>query len=516
MPLVFFSVLLISSDGMLNQASAEEYDFVAGIHNEITFHFRDGIETVNFPVFSTTADLVSNVGPTFVVEGVVGKSPHLHKALDEAYLYGRSNLTGGASHEFNYRFFDVDVNVVQNGVVLKSFSYKDCEIADHLITTLTDDYESYLASNTGFAIVDSIDFRCSGVYINLEHGHTYSTESASESFTDFGSLPFTLAEDVRTFLTFEFDHGSEKIESVIFTLTSGFDEANNAGPSFQIITAVLPHPLIDDAIGKAQQLSGMKYGFNEDFNVHVEFSNDEETLRGFDFVDCTVSGYGIVTLRDVEEGYTGKRGFATAEVLDVDCSGLDPINPTFDRSSGNFDFSKSNPSSSYNMGMGPHAIATFDFDTNLEVVTFPEFHQDSSLGNSNPTFHLVGVPSVTPLLYDVVDHSLDNPARTTGINSLEKVFNVNLVLVNDGMVVRGFDYDTCHIVNYVVKTEHDLEESFYKGFALTNEFYFECLGYHPYDPIFDALSETPKLNTRSSIDYQAEQRQSWGPGFTRP
>ena len=96
------------------------------------------------------------------------------------------------------------------------------------------------------------------------------------------------------------------------------------------------------------------------------------------------------------------------------------------------------------------------------------------------------------------------------------MFDVNLVLAYGEDVVRGFDYTKCHIVNYVVKTEHDLEESFYKGFVLTNEFYFECMGYHPYDPSFDALSEIPKVNTRSSIDYESEQRQSWGPGFTSP
>ena len=73
-------------------------------------------------------------------------------------------------------------------------------------------------------MVDSIDFRCSGVHTDLKQGHAYNTESASQNFTDHGSLPFALAENVRTFLTFEFDHGSEKIESVIFTLTSGFDE----------------------------------------------------------------------------------------------------------------------------------------------------------------------------------------------------------------------------------------------------------------------------------------------------
>ena len=35
------------------------------------------------------------------------------------------------------------------------------------------------------------------------------------------------------------------------------------GPSFQIITAVLPHPLIDDAIDKSQKLSGLATGYNE-------------------------------------------------------------------------------------------------------------------------------------------------------------------------------------------------------------------------------------------------------------
>ncbi|MCH9657706.1 hypothetical protein K0U27_03240 [archaeon] len=509
-------VTFVSFFGVSDQANAEEYDFVAGIHNEITFHFRDGVETVNFPVFSTTANLISNVGSSFEVEGVVGKNPHLHKALDEAYLYRQSNTSGGASHEYNYRFFDVDVNVVQNENVLKSFFYKDCEIDEYSITTLTDDYESYLASNTGFVIVDSIGFRCGGVHTNLEQGMGYSTQPASENFTDYGSLPFVFAEDVHSFLTFEFDHGSEKIESVIFTLTSGFDETDNASPGFQIITALLPHPLIDDAIGKSQQLSGMKYGYNEDFNVNVEFSNSEGILRGLDFEGCTVSGYGIVTLRDGEEGYTGKRGFATAEILDVDCSGLTPINPEFDGLSSNPDPLMPDVTHNYNMGSGPRVIATFDFDDDVEVVDFPEFHQDSSLGKANPTFHLVGVPRSTPLLYDAVDHSLDNPARSTGINSLEGLFDVNLVLVYGEDVVRGFDYDKCHIVNYTVKTEHDLEESFYRGFALTNEFWFECMGYHPYDPVFDALSETPKVVTHSSIDYQLEQRQTWGPGFTSP
>ena len=498
---------------MVNTANAEEYNFVAGIHNEVTFYFRDGVETVNFPVFSTTSDIVSNIGSSFEVEGVVGDNPYLHMALDEAYRH-RSSVVPG-SFEYDYRYFDVDVNVVQNENVLKSFEYHNCEVLEYDLSTLTDDYESYLASNTGFAIVNTIEFNCSGVQINPDND---DLSSALDSFTDYGSLPFTLAEDVRTFLTFDFDHGSEKIESVIFTLTSGFGETNDAGPSFQIITAVLPHPLIDNAIDKSQKVSGMLSTFNEDFDVLVEFVNSEETLRGLDFQDCIVSGYNIVTLKDNEEGYTGKRGFATAEILDVDCSGLIPINPTFDKIYDNKELELSPMgdvyvTNSYNMGTGPHVIATFDFDTATEIVNFPEFYQHDLLEKANPTFELVGVPGATPLLYDVVDRTRETGPNSSGVTSLVDLFDVTLVLVYGNDVVRGFDYSQCHIVDYVVKTEHDAEESFYKGFALTDEFYFECLGYSPFDPKYDALIDSPSADTESSLDWQEKQRSTWGSNF---
>lgn len=515
--IVIFSTLVIVSQAMIHTVFAEEYDFVAGIHTEVTFHFRDGIETVNFPIFSTTSDIVSNVGSSFEVEGVVGTNPHLHKALDEAYVYRMSTLTGGSSLEYNYRFFDVDANVIQNENILKSFKYKNCEISRYGISTLTDDYESYLRSDAGFAIVNNMEFRCGGVHINLDQNEAV-LDSTPSSFTDYGPLPFALAEDVRTFLTFEFDNGSEKIESVIFTLTSAFNESSDAGPSFQIITAVLPHPLIDNAIDKSQKVSGMESNFNEDFNVYVEFANSEETLRGLDFEDCIVSGYGIATLRDGEEGYTGKRGFATAEILDVDCSGLTPVNPNFDKLSANKNSRSSQMnntymSNSYNMGTGPHVIATFDFDSGTEIIDFPEFHQGNLIARANPSFELVGVPGITPLLYDVADRTRESGPNSSGASLSRELFNVHLVLAYGDDVVRGFDYTKCRITDYVVKTEHDTEESFYKGFALTNEFYFECQGYHPSDPKYDALFEISQANTESSLTWQEKQRSSWGPNF---
>jgi len=78
--IAIFSVIMIASQGMLEPVYGAhafddftaEYDFVAGIHNEVTFKFRNGVETVNFPVFSTTSDIVENIGTSFEVEGVIG------------------------------------------------------------------------------------------------------------------------------------------------------------------------------------------------------------------------------------------------------------------------------------------------------------------------------------------------------------------------------------------------------------------------------------------------------------
>lgn len=490
-----------------------EYDFVAGIHNEVTFKFRNGVEIVNFPVFSTTSDIVNNAGTSFVVEGVIGNSPHLHKALDDAYVYRLAVLSGTGTLDYEHRYFDVDVNVVQNETILKSFEYNKCEISSNNVSTLNDDYESYLASNTGFAVVDSVEFRCSGVHINSDKNSSTPTHMKM-GLTDYGSLPFPLAEDVRTFLTFNFDHGAEKIESVIFTLTAGFDENDNAGANFQIITAVLPHPLIDNAISKSQRISGAHSSFNEDFDVSVEFVNPDTTLRALDFNNCIVSGYDILTLRDKEEGYTGKRGFATAEILDVDCSGLNPINPNFDELSNNKKSLMTPVLHSYDMGTGPHVIATFDFDGGTEVIDFPEFNQGNLISKANPTFNLVGVPGVTPLLYNAVDMAKQSQSKITGTTSSKDLFDVNLALVNGEHTVRVFDYSKCRIVDYVLKTEHDLEESFYFGFALTNEFYFECQGYTPVNAHYGKIFDIPQSSgTESSKDYQAKQRASWGPGF---
>ena len=93
------------------------------------------------------------------------------------------------------------------------------------------------------------------------------------------------------------------------------------------------------------------------------------------------------------------------------------------------------------------------------------------------------------------------------------MFNVHVALVYGDETVRGFNYNKCHIVDYMIKTEHDGEESFYKGFALTNEFSFECQGYHPYDPLYDDMFKITKAKNESSLDRLESQRSTWSPNF---
>jgi hypothetical protein len=81
---------VVSVNGLDNAFAQEDhlYQTTEDIHAIFTFTFKDGVEVKEFPVFKMEDNFVNkNVSPSFSVEGVVGDSPHLHKALDEAFKY---------------------------------------------------------------------------------------------------------------------------------------------------------------------------------------------------------------------------------------------------------------------------------------------------------------------------------------------------------------------------------------------------------------------------------------------
>jgi len=155
-----------------NQIYAEEtkYKMAEDVKATLTFTFVDGVEIHEFPAFSMSSDFVSNDGTFFEVQGVVGNAPHLHNALDDAFKYRLMKTTGGNSFNYDYRFFDVDVDFTRDGESFLQLNYYNCEIFDYKVETLNShDFESYLSSKSGFAIVDTIEFQCGGV--NSENGY---------------------------------------------------------------------------------------------------------------------------------------------------------------------------------------------------------------------------------------------------------------------------------------------------------------------------------------------------------
>ena len=245
-----FAIILFDFTNVYAEENTE-YVMAENVQADFTFTFREGVEIHQFPVFKMTSDFVQNDGTTFEVEGIIGESPYLHKALDEAYKYRLMLLTGASSFEYDYRFFDVDVDLTRDGETIRTLHYYNCEILDYEAVALSsDDYESYFSSKSGFAVVDKIEFRCGG--LNGE-----SPETARFQNIDYGAK-YNFAENIRTFITFSFDGGVEKIEFTTFELNSGFEEsADSVIPSFSVEGVVDFYPLLYNAIDNSEKFKDM-------------------------------------------------------------------------------------------------------------------------------------------------------------------------------------------------------------------------------------------------------------------
>ena len=518
----------LTSIGASNVFAEEEreYKMVGDVSSVLTFTFRDGIETYEFPVFKMGENFVSNSGVTFSVEGTVVNSPLLHKAMDDAYKY---RFASGNGFEYQSKYFDVDVDFVKNNESGLILNYNNCSIDNYQVETLdSNDYESYF-KEVGFAIVDKIDFECSGVTFD----NNVKPMTSSTSFVDYGESGFNFANDMRTVVTFSFDGGMEKIEFPVFELKSGYEESTEIITSeFKVAGIVEYYPRLYEAIDNARLVSGNGYGQNTDFEALVEFTNGETTLRGLDFRDCRVSEYEVVTKTDKEEGFTGKSGFAVAHEIGIQCSGFEPVNMYYDSlSNGMAVWEKYNIKNVYeesikNTDKNLKAVATFDYSDGIESVEFTMFTQSKMISATEsteseefdkkttyPTFELQGVVGDYPMLYEFTDNNR-KIHKVLGTQNRDLVdVEINLMYGDD--VVRSFDYSGCRTTDYEVSASPNNEESYVKNkFALVNIFDFECQGYSPINPMYDSMmTNYQKADTTSSLDLVSTDR--WGPGFYR-
>jgi hypothetical protein len=518
----------------LSNAFAEEsreYNMIGDVTPVLTFTFRDGVETHSFPIFEMGENFADNSGTSFSVEGTVTSSPLLHKAMDEAYKYRFSN----SAFDYQFKYFDVDADFVKDDKSILTLDYNNCRISNYHVETLdSNDYESYF-KEVGFAVVDKIDFVCSGV--NLDNDVKITS---NDSFTDYGESGFNFANDVRTSVTLMFENGAEKIEFPAFNLVSGYkDSFDNVVAEFQVEGILEHYPLLFNAIDKSRQVSGLSVSSNVDFDALVEFSDGELVLRGFDFTDCRVSDARIITQTDKEEGFTGKSGFALVLQSTFTCSGINPMNMYYEELQGDAPIWKTTQISNeyvepiQNTDKGLSAITTFTFADGVETIEFSMFKQNSVLtstvdvknDNSDktlaaeaftrkttyPTIELRGIVGDYPMLYDNVDNAL----KVQGFNGAhsEFLFDIDVDLISDKEVIRGFNFVNCRTIDYTVSTSTNSEESYVKNkFALENIFDFECQGYHPNNPVYDAMFDVKKADTPNTFDLRNTDQ--WGPGFT--
>ena len=533
--IVMFSLIALftlSSVELSNVFAEEnrEYKMIGDVTPVLTFTFRDGIEVYEFPVFEMNENFADNSGVSFSVEGTVTNSPLLHEAMDEAYKYSLSN----AAFDYQFKYFDVNADFIRNGESIISIDYSNCRIDNYHIETLdSNDFESYF-KEVGFAIVDMIDFVCGGLNFSTDASTT------SESFTNYGESEFRFANNMKTSVTFIYGDGTEKIEFPVFNLVSAYAESvENVVAEFKVEGLLEYYPLLYNAIDNSRAVSGNSYASNTDFDVLVEFTNGEKILRGFEFRECIVSDAKITTQRDKEEGFTGKSAFVLVHQLGFVCSGLSPVNMYYDELKGDTPIWKIKQLSNVflepiqNTDQGLKTISTFTFADGIETIEFSMFKQNEILtrtekvnddnGNKSvaadaftrkvtyPTIEFRGIVGDYPLLYNHVDENL----KIQGVSGtqLKNLVDIDVDIVSDGEVIRGFNYVNCRTINYDVDTNANKEESYSKNkFALENLFDFECQGFHPNNPIYDAMFSFEQANTESSKDLRNTDR--WGPLFT--
>ena len=525
----FVAIFAVMSVGISN-ANAEEdsgYQMVGDVTPVLTFTFREGVETYEFPVFNMSEDLIDNRGTGFSVEGIVTDAPLLHKALDEAYKY-RLVRTGGL--DYHMKYFDVVADFVKNGESVQSLDYYNCIVKNYQIETLdSNDYESYFAK-VGFAVVDKIDFECSGVDLGLEEIKPHST---STYFMDHGESGFKYANNVRASTTFLFDEGTEKIEFPVFDLDSAYAESSsrNVDVEFTVEGVLGDYPLLYNTVAKSRSVSGIGSASNNDFDVVADFTDGKNTLREMNFNDCLVKDAQILTKTDKEEGFTGKSGFVIVNTFGFECAGLNSTSSTdvlIGDSSKNFHAYEEPLKNSTNE---LKTVVTMTHPYGIETIEFSMFKQNEVLNinedlptdkkNSNaneftrkppyPTIELRGILGDYPLLYKHVDDN--RKIQGVGGTQQKSLVDIDVSIVKGDETLRGFDYVKCRTINYDIDTNPNTEESYVKDkFAVENIFTFECQGYHPNNPAYDAmLKNYEKAKTVTSNDLRNTDQ--WGPGF---
>ena len=155
-------------------------------------------------------------------------------------------------------------------------------------------------------------------------------------------------------------------------------------------------------------------------------------------------------------------------------------------------------------------FSTITFDT----VDKTKAKQDAQRSlTSKPAFTIEKIAGATPYLYEAADEA-QKYQLNAGFEFQAKYFNAKVFLTDaNGKDFRTFDYTNCRVTGYNVSTRSDNEEGYFgKGFAVVEQYAFECNGYTPNNPVMDKMDVKESAKTIGTSDLKSTDK--WEPGFT--
>lgn len=167
----------------------------------------------------------------------------------------------------------------------------------------------------------------------------------------------------------------------------------------------------------------------------------------------------------------------------------------------------------YKFAEGVDITGEFFFKEGTEVSKFEVFNQDTGIDSKGIyVFTVEKIVGETPLLHKMADTSYKLRSSPGELKQGLNVFDVNIILSQDGAIKRSFSYHTCFVSNYEVSTDFDKEEGWMgKGFAVKDNFEIQCSRYQPNNPVYvEMIAPTEKASTKSTLAYNEEQRNLFG------
>jgi len=142
---------------------------------------------------------------------------------------------------------------------------------------------------------------------------------------------YARANDVAIHTEFTFRDAVEQSDGFqIFKQVSGFDRISDSAV-FKLVGAIdYDRTYLYEAADMTyvRGVTNTQHNYGQ-FDVQISLQKNGTTFRSFEYSNCSIIDYKVVTLTDKEEPWFTSKGFATVDEFEFECSGYTPGNPLF-------------------------------------------------------------------------------------------------------------------------------------------------------------------------------------------